>query len=125
MSCIADDPDQAVCTWRDGLEVEAVSPSSQMDDLARLGWDLVHKVNAGLFGQAIVIPLLSDHGILTQVSGKDQDIIKLIPPLVITEQDVGHFLTAFDDVIKKSHRFPGPIWEVASRLTKFAIKKKG
>lgn len=89
----------------------------------KLAWDLVHKVNAGLFSQAIVIPLFSDHGILTQVAGKDQDIIKLIPPLVVTEQDIAHFLTSFEDVIQKSHRFPGPIWEVATRLTKFAIKK--
>ena len=89
----------------------------------KLAWDLVHKVNAGLFGQAIVIPLFSEHGILTQVAGKDQDIIKLIPPLVVTEQDIAHFLTSFEDVIQKSHRFPGPIWEVATRLTKFAIKK--
>ena len=89
----------------------------------KLAWDLVHKVNAGLFGQAIVIPLFSEHGILTQVAGKDQDILKLIPPLVVTEQDIAHFLTSFEDVIQKSHRFPGPIWEVATRLTKFAIKK--
>ena len=89
----------------------------------KLAWDLVHKVNAGLFGPAIVIPLFSEHGILTQVAGKDQDILKLIPPLVVTEQDIAHFLTSFEDVIQKSHRFPGPIWEVATRLTKFAIKK--
>ena len=78
----------------------------------------------GLFGQAIVIPLLSDYRILTQVAGKGQDVIKLLPALVITEEDVHYFLESLDAVLRKSHSFPGPIWEVATRLAKFAIKRK-
>jgi acetylornithine/succinyldiaminopimelate/putrescine aminotransferase len=89
----------------------------------KLGWDLVHKVNSGLFGQAIVMPLLADHAILTQVSGHAIDVIKLIPPLVIQEEDVSRFLAAFEQVLERAHQFPGPIWEVASRLTKHALKR--
>ena len=88
----------------------------------KLGWDLAHKVNSGLFGQAIVIPLLSDFGILTQVAGHNLDVIKLIPPLVIGEDEVREFLEAFERVVEKSHRFPGPIWEVTSRLAKHALR---
>jgi len=90
----------------------------------RLGWDLAHKVNSGIFGQAIVIPLMSDHGILTQVSGHGGDIIKLIPPLVIKEADITRFLVAFEEVLERAHHFPGPIWEVASRLAKHAFKRR-
>lgn len=89
----------------------------------KMAWDLVHKVNDGLFGQAIVIPLLGDHGMLTQVAGKDEDIIKLIPPLTLLEEDIDAFLAAFDQVLASCHRFPGPIWEVATRLTKIALAK--
>lgn len=89
----------------------------------RMGWDLAHKLNAGLFGQAIVIPLLADHGILTQVSGHGIDLVKLIPPLVISESDVDRFLTAFEEVLKRAHRFPGPVWEVASRLARYAVRR--
>lgn len=89
----------------------------------RLGWDLVHKLNHGLFAQAIVMPLLEDHGVLTQVSGHGIDVIKLIPPLVISEGDVGRFLEAFETVVRKAHHFPGPIWEVTSRLAKHALKR--
>jgi len=88
----------------------------------KIGWDLAHKVNAGLFGQAIVIPLLADHGILTQVAGHGMEVIKLLPPLVITESDVHRFLEAFEQVLTRSHRFPGPIWEVTTRLAKHALK---
>jgi acetylornithine/succinyldiaminopimelate/putrescine aminotransferase len=89
----------------------------------RVGWDLAHKVNSGLFGQAIVIPLMSDHAIVTQVSGHGLDVIKLIPPLVISEADVGRFLAAFDKVLAGSHRFPGPVWEVTRRLATHVIRR--
>jgi len=89
----------------------------------KLGWDLVHKVNSGLFGQAIVMPLLSDHAILTQVSGHGIDVIKLIPPLVVQEEDVSRFLSAFEQVLERAHQFPGPIWEIASRLARHALKR--
>jgi acetylornithine/succinyldiaminopimelate/putrescine aminotransferase len=90
----------------------------------RLGWDLAHKVNQGLFGQAIVIPLMSDHRILTQISGHGADVIKLIPPLVIAEADVTRFLMAFEEVLERAHHFPGPIWEVATRLAKHALRPR-
>ena len=89
----------------------------------KLGWDLAHKVNAGLFGQAIVIPLLADHGVLTQVAGHGVEVIKLLPPLVINESDVARFLEAFENVLGRSHRFPGPIWEVTTRLAKYAMRR--
>jgi ornithine--oxo-acid transaminase len=89
----------------------------------KLGWDLVHKLNSGLFGQAIVMPLLADHRILTQVAGHGIEVLKLLPPLVINESDVAWFLEAFESVVEKSHRFPGPIWEVTSRLAKHAIRR--
>jgi ornithine--oxo-acid transaminase len=89
----------------------------------RIGWDLAHRLNSGLFGQAIVMPLLADHAILTQVSGHGLDVIKLIPPLVVNERDVERFLGAFDKVLERSHRFPGPIWEVTRRLAAHVVKR--
>ena len=102
-----------------GLGIEFGRPSSFK---LRLGWDLAHKVNSGLFGQAIVMPLLADHRVLTQVAGHGLEVIKLIPPLVLTDSDVNWFLEAFDRVAARSHRFPGPIWEVTSRLAKHAMR---
>lgn len=87
----------------------------------KIGWDLIHKVNAGLFGQMVVVPLLSKHRILTQVTGHNCDIVKLLPPLCITEKDVSHFLKAFEDVVADCHRFPGGAWEVGKQLAKKAL----
>lgn len=87
----------------------------------RAAWTLAHKLNESLFPQAITIPLLQDHGILTQVAGHHVDVIKLIPPLVIDKTDVDHFVSSFKAVMDSLHRFPGPCWEVISRIGKTAV----
>jgi ornithine--oxo-acid transaminase len=87
----------------------------------RTAWATVNSLNEDLFCQAITIPLLADHGILTQVAGNRMTTIKLIPPLMINEDDVEWFVTAFDKVMTDLHRFPGPAWESLTRIAKNAL----
>ncbi len=87
----------------------------------RAGWSLMHSVDEGLFGVAIVMPLLEKHRILAQVAGHQADIVKLLPTLAITAEDVRYFLGAFEEILKECHKFPGPIWEVGGRLAKLAL----
>ncbi len=87
----------------------------------RTAWATVNSLNEDLFCQAITIPLLADHGILTQVAGNRMTTIKLIPPLMINEDDVEWFVTAFDKVMTDLHRFPGPAWESLIRIAKNAL----
>ena len=87
----------------------------------RAAWTLAHKLNKSLFPQAVTIPLLQDHGVLTQVAGHNVDVIKLIPPLVIDKTDVDYFVSSFKTVMDSLHRFPGPCWEVISRIGKMAF----
>lgn len=101
------------------IGIEFGSPKSLK---LRIAWELLHKADAGLFSQAIIMPLLEDHHILTQVAGHNMDVIKLLPPLTLTEADVARFLSAFDDVVASCHRFPGPVWNVGSRLAKHAFR---
>ena len=90
----------------------------------RTGWSLIHAMSGDLFPQAIVIPLMDDHRIITQVAGHHIDVIKLTPPLNITADDVAWFLRAFEDVMQKLHKFPGPVWEVMKKLGKHAVTKR-
>jgi ornithine--oxo-acid transaminase len=99
------------------IGMELVRPRSLR---LRAGWSLLHGLNAGLFPQAVTIPLLDDHGILTQVAGHNIDVIKLLPPLVITDADVEDFLAAFTQVMDALHRFPGPLWDLARKFARFA-----
>ncbi len=102
------------------LAIEFAQPKSFS---LRCGWNLVHKLNKDLFPQAVTIPLLQDHQILTQVAGHHIDVIKLIPPLVIDEADVNHFVDSFCTVMDNLHKFPGPAWEALSRIGKAAFGK--
>ncbi|QNN23480.1 aspartate aminotransferase family protein [Planctomycetales bacterium ZRK34] len=89
----------------------------------KAGWALLHKLDQGLFPQAILIPLLSDHRILAQVAGHHMDVIKLTPPLVLSEADVDHIADAIETVTAACHKFPGPVWEVGKRLSQAVLKR--
>jgi ornithine--oxo-acid transaminase len=85
---------------------------------------MVNKMDENLFAQAIVLPLLDDHHILTQVAGHAMPIVKILPPLNIGESDVDWFLAALEDVMIKLHKFPGPAWEVLKKLGNHALTAK-
>ena len=87
----------------------------------KTAWKMVNAMNEDLFCQAITMPLLEKHGILTQVAGHHMHTIKLIPPLVINEQDVDWFMRAFVDVMDGLHSFPGPAWESLSAIARNAL----
>lgn len=102
------------------IGVEFMRPESTR---LKLGWDMIHKVNTSLFGQMIVVPLFTNHGILTQVAGHHTTTVKLIPPLVITKEDVDYFLKAFETVVADCHRFPGGAWKIGKTLAVQAARQ--
>lgn len=97
------------------IGVEFKSPKSLT---LKAGWKLIHAANEGLFGQMVVVPLFTKHRILSQVAGNNTDLVRFLPPLILTDEDVATFLTAFDSVMADCHRFPGGAWEVGKQLAK-------
>lgn len=89
----------------------------------KMGWNLLHKMDESLFCQAILMPLMTEHRILAQVAGHRLDVIKLIPPLTLTREDVEQIVHAFDATVGACHRFPGPVWEVGAKLGAAAMKR--
>ena len=90
----------------------------------KTAWTIIHKLDKSLFPQAAIIPLLDKHHIITQVAGHHIDVVKLLPPLVIIEDDVKWFLTAFEDVLTQMHKFPGPAWDVLTDIGKMALTNR-
>ncbi|MFE4590311.1 aspartate aminotransferase family protein [Streptomyces laurentii] len=84
-------------------------------------WTMLQAARKGLFAQMVVVPLLQRHRILTQVSGDHLEVIKLIPPLVIDEQDVDRFVTAFTAVMDDAHGGGGLLWDFGKTLVKQAV----
>jgi ornithine--oxo-acid transaminase len=82
------------------IGIELGAPSA---GIARLSWRLIHLASEGLFPQLIVIPLHRDHGMITMAAGKN-DVIKLLPPLTLSESEAHSFLAALDTVLAECHR---------------------
>lgn len=90
----------------------------------KMSWNLVHKMDKGLFGELIVMPLLAKHRFVTQVSGHHQDIVKLLPPFVIENKHSQQFVNALDSVLSECDQITGPIWEMGKNLVKHALTNK-
>jgi acetylornithine/succinyldiaminopimelate/putrescine aminotransferase len=99
-----------------GLEFD--KPSSLR---ARTSWNMLQKARVGLFAQMVVVALFQRHRILTQVSGDHMEVIKLIPPLMISDADVKGFTEAFGAVLEDASKGSGLIWEFGRTLVKQAV----
>jgi ornithine--oxo-acid transaminase len=90
----------------------------------RASWMLLESARKGLFCQLITIPLLKQHRIISQVAGHGMNVIKLLPPLTLTQDDRRWIRGAFDDVIADSHRVPGAIWDLGRTLAAHSLKAR-
>jgi len=79
---------------------------------------MLDRAQRGLFAQLVVVPLFTDHRILTQVAGHDMAVVRILPPFVLTDEDVEEFADALRETIKRARRMP-------SSLTKFALSAAG
>jgi ornithine--oxo-acid transaminase len=83
-----------------------------------MSWRLIERVQPGLFAQLVVAPLFSKHRILSQVAAHKLAVIKILPPLVVTDEDIDYFVDALTATIKRAQRMP-------SSLTRFALTAAG
>jgi ornithine--oxo-acid transaminase len=90
----------------------------------RAAWRLLETVSTGLFCQLITIPLFKDHKIVVQVAGHASHTVKLLPALVITDQDCDWIERSFEQVIAESHRVPGAVWSLGKTLMEHARAAK-
>jgi ornithine--oxo-acid transaminase len=84
----------------------------------RVTYRLIERAQRGLFAQLVVVPLFTQHRILSQVAGHDMAVIRILPPLVVTDEDVEEFADALHATIKDAQRMP-------KALTKFALSAAG
>lgn len=103
------------------IAVEFKPPSSLS---LKAAWMMLEAANKGLFCQMITIPLFKEHRILTQVAGHGMNVVKLLPPLILTQKNVDHIIAAFTKTIADTHQVPGSIWDLGKNLATHALKAK-
>jgi len=64
---------------------------------------------------------MQKHHILTQVAGYHTEVIKFLPPMIVTKEDMDWFLTGIEDVLADTQRFPGAAWETVTGLAKRTV----
>jgi len=69
-------------------------------------WKLLERIQPGLFSQLVVVPLFRDHRILSQVAGHGLNVLKALPPLVVTDDDLDWFVSALEETVTKAERMP-------------------
>jgi ornithine--oxo-acid transaminase len=79
---------------------------------------MLERAQRGLFAQLVVVPLFSEHRILTQVAGHDMAVVKILPPLMLGDDDLDCFVDALRETVKKARR-------MTASLTKFALNAAG
>jgi ornithine--oxo-acid transaminase len=84
----------------------------------KLSWKMIEKMQPGLFAQLVVGPLFSRYRILSQVAGHKIAVLKVLPPLVLTDEDVEYFAESLASAIKRAQHTP-------SALTRFALTAAG
>ena len=69
-------------------------------------WKLLERIQPGLFSQLVVVPLFRDYRILSQVAGHGLNVLKAIPPLVVTEEDLDWFVSALEETVAGAEKMP-------------------
>jgi ornithine--oxo-acid transaminase len=91
----------------------------------RAAWTACETAQKGLFAELVVMTLMREHRILTQVGGPDLNIIKLLPPLIIGEEEVDFIVASFDAVMAEAGRIGGRVWAQSAQLIRSALGGSG
>ena len=89
----------------------------------RARFAMMELARKGLFSQLIVVPLFHRHRILTQVAADSVNIIKLIPPLIIGDEEIETFVAALDDVLADATRSSGLLMEVGTSMARNGLRR--
>src|SRR5205085_2020617 len=66
---------------------------------ARRLWDAIERRQPGLSAQTVTVPLFREHRVLTQVAGHHMNVVKALPPLTVTEDELRWFAGALENVL--------------------------
>lgn len=90
----------------------------------RRWWRLTERVRPAFFAQTIVLPLFHRHRVLTQVAADGVNIIKLLPPLIVSETEIDLAVDAFDDVLGDALRPGGLLLETTSAMARGSMRRR-
>lgn len=83
----------------------------------RIPYEAFRAIHPGMLGQILVMRLFRDAGFLTQICGNNFMVLKVAPPLVITNRQLDDFVVAVSDLMELANS-PGAFWSEALGLAR-------
>jgi ornithine--oxo-acid transaminase len=83
-------------------------------------WGAVEHRQPGLFAQLLTVPLFHEHRILCQVAGHRMNVVKALPALVVSEEDVRRFAAAVEEVVAAAEHVPSAMARFGWRMARQA-----
>jgi ornithine--oxo-acid transaminase len=69
----------------------------------RVPFEAFRAIHEGMFGQVVVMQMFRNQGFLTQMCGNNFMVLKVAPPLVVTESQLDEFVAAIRKVVELMH----------------------
>ena len=89
----------------------------------RIPYQAFAAIHPAMFGQIVVMRLFRDSGFLTQICGNNFMVLKVAPPLVVTDAQLDAFVAAVRNVVELAHS-PGAFWSEALGLARRAFRSR-
>ncbi|HYW48898.1 MAG TPA: aspartate aminotransferase family protein [Bryobacteraceae bacterium] len=86
----------------------------------RLAFEAFRRIHPAMFGQVVVMRMFRGHGILTQICGNNFMVLKVAPPLVVSDPQLDEFVTAIREVVDFAHS-SSAFWNEALAMARRAI----
>ena len=83
----------------------------------KIPFEAFKHIHPAIFGQILVMQLFREHGIIAQICSNDFMVLKVVPPLVTSKEQVDIFVEAMALVTEKLHSSDA-IWNDAMGLVK-------
>jgi ornithine--oxo-acid transaminase len=87
----------------------------------RIAFQTFRAIHPGMFGQILVMRLFQHHNILAQMCGNNFMVLKVAPPLVITEDQISQYLDAIESLMETVHSSVN-FWSDAIQLAQRAVR---
>jgi len=86
----------------------------------RVPYETLAALHPAAFGQILVMRLLRDHGFLSQVCGNNFTVLKVAPPLTVTDAQLDGFVAALGEVVEGMHK-SAEFWSHALGIARRAL----
>jgi ornithine--oxo-acid transaminase len=85
---------------------------------ARSMWSAAERAQPGLFAQLLTVPLFHRHRVLCQVAGHRMNVVKALPALVTSEEEIRRFAAALEEVVAAAEHLPSAYARLGWRLAR-------